>query len=573
MKTAALLVRVSTKDQSTESQEQALRVIATEMGYNPKFVFAEKITGKDKYDEDRKSLRDLKAAIKEGGIDAIFVWELSRLSRDPHKLIKLHKEFTDMGIPIYFNDLEVWTINPTTGIIDDVATTTIFNSANYGWTELKKIRARTMRGKNAKAKEGYCVGIKCYGYKIVTIGKEKRIEIEPKEAEIVQTIFEMYDSGNSFTYIMRWLIANNHKTQRGSEFKNSSISHILKQRWYIGESNYKGIKNTHTPIIDKALFERIRFKMDKPKRSKTNKRFYALSGLIECGCGKKLYANTIKKDAYYICGVRVGGECTNSINKFFVDGIVWGVIKHRLVDNENFDNLMSFFKLDKADEIKLQTDLDNTNTIINGLNKANKSLNNQLKSYYTDRANTSNKASKSALNDLIESTEKEIEKNEKLIYNYINEVNQIAAKIEGNKEIEKTFDNPIATINQLEDKDKIRELIHKIVSKVIIYRKEKDSYRIIRIVYTNGRSEDIIYNGRTMRGYYIHLYKGMYYDEVSGMVINPNGYINYDSEGYYIGKSDRKDTSYTNVLEGKEISIKDTHKALILAQKPIEVIE
>jgi len=574
---AAILCRVSTSDQSTESQEQVLINKANELGYNvpTNLIFSEKITGLDKYNIDRKSISDLRAACERGGIDAIIVGELSRLSRNPTALNQMLALFVEVyKIPLYINDMRLWTINPLTKevLMDNV--NKLITYSTYGYEEVMKIRERTKRGRDYKAKQGYSVGTMVYGYKITTNTKtkEKFIEVDEEQAEVVRTIFNMYNEGKSLMYITRYLRGNGIKTMLGCEWQTARISCMLRLKWYIGERDYKGIKNTHTPIIDRNLFDAVQRKMEKPKRSTTKHRYYALTGIIECGdCSKKFYGATTKRAALYVCDQRVGGDCSNSINKFFIDGIVWGVIKNRLLDNENFNDLMSFFKLNENDIEKLQTELDNTNAIIEGLNKSNKDLNKQLVSYYKDRAKTQNKASLNALNGLIEETEKSIESNEKLISNYINEVNQIVAKIEGNKDIEKTFENPIATINQLEDKDKIRELIHKIVSKIVVYRNR--DYRVIKIIYTNGRSEDIIYNGRNMRGHYIHLSKGMYYEPTTGMVINPNMVINYDATGYYIGKSDREDTSYTNVLEGKELKLEDAHTALIMARKKIERIE
>ena len=99
-KTAFGLVRVSTSEQDFQSQKDALKKEAESFGYTivdereGHDFFSEKITGFDKFDEDRESIVKLKEAIRHRKPDAIFIWELSRLTRNSIKVSKYINELS-----------------------------------------------------------------------------------------------------------------------------------------------------------------------------------------------------------------------------------------------------------------------------------------------------------------------------------------------------------------------------------------------------------------------------------------------------------------------------------------------
>lgn len=120
MKRAALLLRCSTDAQDYERQKLDLLDTIKGMGYTTSddLVFGQYITGKDDVrKKDRESVAECKQAVREGKVDAIFINEVSRLSRDSIAGRLFIREFNDeYKIPVYFRDLGMWTINPTTRI-------------------------------------------------------------------------------------------------------------------------------------------------------------------------------------------------------------------------------------------------------------------------------------------------------------------------------------------------------------------------------------------------------------------------------------------------------------------------
>jgi DNA invertase Pin-like site-specific DNA recombinase len=114
---AALLLRVSTELQDLESQINDLLPIATSFGYEvpEEYIFGEHITGRDDIRKgERKSITDLKAACQTGDISAIFIYEVSRLSRSSIDGRAFLRDFNEMKIPIYFKDRTFWSLDPAT---------------------------------------------------------------------------------------------------------------------------------------------------------------------------------------------------------------------------------------------------------------------------------------------------------------------------------------------------------------------------------------------------------------------------------------------------------------------------
>lgn len=241
---AAILARVSTELQDAQSQINSLKKYAENLGYiiPEEYIFTENITGMDKsIGEDRKSLSDLKYAIeKNSDIQFVLMWELTRLSRNPFYLIEQLKWFNSNIIPIYFYDIDKWTINLSTK--EEVTDTTsyIFGAAMYGKAELTKIKARTMRGRDEKAKKGLFVGHISDGYKVELINKEKHIVIDEERKEIIVKIFNLYTERRlSTNKIAKELNREGVKTFNAYEAQLNLLNPKFNQFFKVKNTNYK----------------------------------------------------------------------------------------------------------------------------------------------------------------------------------------------------------------------------------------------------------------------------------------------------------------------------------------------
>ena len=83
-KKVVLFVRVSTENQELESQIEALKQSAYIDGYSDDdlIVIAKKESGVKLKEAEREGLNELKRVIERNEIDGVYLFELSRLSRD-----------------------------------------------------------------------------------------------------------------------------------------------------------------------------------------------------------------------------------------------------------------------------------------------------------------------------------------------------------------------------------------------------------------------------------------------------------------------------------------------------------
>lgn len=169
--------RVSTSQQSLDIQIKALK----EAGVLDKRIFTDKATGKH---IERQGLKLLQMKVEQG--DIILVKKLDRLGRDTADMVKLIKDFDDMGVAIRFLDDGI----NTEGTMGKMVVTILSAVAQ---AERARILERTNEGRiEAKSK-----GIK-FGPK-TKIDKKLVIELH-KQGEGAISIAKKMGIGRSTVY-------------------------------------------------------------------------------------------------------------------------------------------------------------------------------------------------------------------------------------------------------------------------------------------------------------------------------------------------------------------------------------
>lgn len=279
-----------------------LRSVCRRFGFVEAGIYGEHITGKDDaLERDRDSIKRLKEAI--GTYDVILCAEVSRLSRDPLSGRVYINEFVNLGTPIYFKEIDKWTIDPDTGehkcVRDIVYELGAYFDAAYKY--LKSMKTQIASGRrNILANGGISIGKPAFGYK--KAGGSDKIEknklvVNEAEAEIVRKIFQYY--------LMDGL--STHKIAKIYGRSSGWISSILRYEPYsTGEikvsiqdpdNGYTDTYNVPVPIlIDKDIFASVAIKLAEG-RTNTSSRVgtrRALSKLIKCPhCG---YSFTYGRD-------------------------------------------------------------------------------------------------------------------------------------------------------------------------------------------------------------------------------------------------------------------------------------
>lgn len=524
MKLASALIRVSTSQQELDSQIYDLRLEASKLGYTiPKeLIFGQKITGYDggygrdaKTNEvyriaDRDSISELKQACeqdKEGKIKAIFVWELSRLSRKPSTLLDYIEYFTTAKKPIFFTSHNIWTIHPQTGVLNDDGKVMINMLAVFGEQERNKSMERYQRGKRFALTEEdrYVGGYVPYGYDIEEINGKKYYMVHEERSKIIEEIYNRYlYDGWASDKIARYLnqkevptyynIHNPDKeftTNIGRKIKRSNIrwSHtsvlqILRNPFYKGERTYMDITTECTPIIEIKMWEEVQELMkDNNKFGKKTRKFnYPIKELLRCGeCGSKFYGVvTSSKQNYYCNRFQLEGEkCNcNKLNKYRLDGVIWSFISNTPYIYEYFKYLYSEDNdADIINDLKQQNELDDV--AILELKQSRKVIISRLGKPMYDDADLDEQA-------LV--ITKEINDYQNNIRKRTSKINLLSKK-QNNKITPEQIKKDI--IDAGNDINKITTIINNVIEKITIYNIVERRFTLISINFNFGNIKDV----------------------------------------------------------------------------------
>ena len=181
------------------------------------------------------------------------------------------------------------------------------------------------------------------GYKV---NKDRTFSVDEEEAAIVREIYERYASGETKADIVKDLQRRKVKTSIGNEFTYNSLSHLLKNKRYIGIYLYKGVE---TPggmprIMDDDLFYRVQALMNKNKSAPARTRGeneYLLTTKLFCGHCKEMmvgYGGTSKSGRqyhYYKCKNSRKNKCDKKVvGKEYIENRVIEVCLQMLTDDK-----------------------------------------------------------------------------------------------------------------------------------------------------------------------------------------------------------------------------------------------
>ncbi len=248
-------------------------------------------------------------------VNTVITKDLSRLSRNSFE--------ANYYIELYFLERNIRYIS----ILDNVDTF-IKNSNNdmiqfktliNDWYS-KDISRKVKSGVWARKEKGLFLGPRApYGYEKCKTNKNQLV-VNKEQAKIVKLIFEKFDNGESQSNIAKYL--KEHKVLAPSSYDDNgvfrkyvynwdnTVSKLLKNKIYLGHTEYgkrinlsyksekvkyiprdewKIKENTHEPIIDVDLFERVQRKLNVRQKVRHKKFEWLLNGLVYCKeCGSQM---------------------------------------------------------------------------------------------------------------------------------------------------------------------------------------------------------------------------------------------------------------------------------------------
>lgn len=375
---AAFLIRCSTKNQDLNRQTRDLTRLAKSMGYEydlENLVYGEKITGKDDVTKkNRDSIDRLLRAAKEQRFDVVLVSEVSRMSRDPASGRIYVRLLINMNIPVYFKDIDLWTINPETGKKVRDAELVIGAAFDAAWKYLKSMKTQIASARrNELDNNRISIGQPYFGYKRyegTDKSKKNQIVVNEEEAEVVQAVYNEYLKEGATLKSTALAITDKYGEKLNRKFSLGTIEHILTYESYatgIKKVNLKDpdtdeveVFDVSTPIIiDKELYEAAANKRKKNRvkdEPYPNQQVYLLSKLIKCpDCGYTLtprrkageFGQTYrlvngKPAVSWLCmsGINNITDCTNrtSIANEKLEPIIWELVKKELIGYANMND-------------------------------------------------------------------------------------------------------------------------------------------------------------------------------------------------------------------------------------------
>lgn len=523
---AAFLIRCSTKNQDLGRQMRDLTRLAISLGLEydlDNLVFGEKITGKDDVTKrNRASIDRLLKGAKEQKFDVVLVSEVSRMSRDPASGRIYVRLLINMGIPVYFKDLDIWTIDPQSGKPTKDAELVIGAAFDAAWKYLKSMKTQIASARRNQLDNGaISVGKPFFGYKWHG-GKDKTVKtrwvVDEIPAQAVLDTFTEYVKDGATLKSTALAITAKYGEQLGRSFTIGAIEHIL-----LFDTYATGIKNITLADPDRDVKEI--FEVQVPKlipmelyEAATAKRAsnrvkgepypsqatHLLSKLLKCPCcgytmtprakgsdstpdgrganGSYRIING-KKAMSWLCmsGINNATACKNrtSIANEKAEPIIWELVKRELVA---FANLNNDERLAKVAELEEAIDLQNSN--IKNYLKEIERLNKRLKSAFEFATNAFEMAGDDAemravAMEQYNQTTKTIRKE---ITDYKNSIDAAKAEIERLSNLKVYYSQPSvpadiiakAEANPDEQRNLIKELIKKIVPyKITTFRKKQ----------------------------------------------------------------------------------------------------
>lgn len=349
MKTAFAYARFSSDNQREESIEAQFFEIK-------KYAESEGILIKKYYsDEAISGLTSNRPQFKEmindimdsGKVDYVIVYKVDRFSRNKYQSAIYKEKLSRRGVKVLYAAQRL-SDTPEGGLMEGI----LESFAQYYSDNLS---TDTRRGQYNNARNGlFNGGHSPLGY---FIDDEKKYKVDPYEATIIKTIFDLYLGGMAQSKIARELNEKGYKTRENRNFSQSSISRILTNKKYIGiyehgrtqlKYNSTGKKTLEVkrpdeeivinydaipPIIDREVFERVQKMIKNRANQKAVKQYhdYPLRGLIFCECGQKMYGYT---DARYPSNSRYRcKKCNNAIKKEALEKYIMSVAKNYILDN------------------------------------------------------------------------------------------------------------------------------------------------------------------------------------------------------------------------------------------------
>ena len=312
--------RVSSEEQaqhgiSIDAQRQILEGYAAMTSSRIRVYEDAGFSGKN---TNRPALQQLLADCRAGGVSAVVVWKLDRLSRSLRDTLTIIEDVLQpRNITLVSVTESIDTSTPSGRMMLNLL-------ASFAQLEREQDSDRVVMSHKHLARDcKYLGGHVPLGYRI---DAEKNYHLDPETSPVVRRVFEMYLARTGYSPILDYLNSFSFPGTRKTPFKKSDLNNLLKNEIYagtyvrrLGADPRHRITSPETiripggvpAIVTREEWQRVCDLRDHARgassRSRTS-RVYPLSGLVFCSvCGSLMHVNYGGKtrsghvERYYEC--------------------------------------------------------------------------------------------------------------------------------------------------------------------------------------------------------------------------------------------------------------------------------
>jgi DNA invertase Pin-like site-specific DNA recombinase len=213
---------------------------------------------------ERPALQNLLNRVRERRIDVIVVYKVDRLTRSLADFAKLVEAFDAHSVAF----VSVTQSFNTTTSMGRLTLNVLLSFAQFE----REVTGERIRDKIAASKKKglWMGGVVPLGYRL----GERKLHVDEEEAAIVRLIFSLYLELGSVCALQRELRRRDIRSRvrklasgrivGGVHLTNGPLSHLLRNRHYLGEINHRGQSwpGEHAAIVDAETFAKVQAKLD-----------------------------------------------------------------------------------------------------------------------------------------------------------------------------------------------------------------------------------------------------------------------------------------------------------------------
>lgn len=321
----ALYIRVSGEEQkikglSLEAQQERLEAYAREKGWIVTGVYIDAAKTARKNMHKRAEFQRMIEAVKRGEVDLLLFCRLDRWFRSVADYYKVMEILQAHGCDWKTIDEEYDTTSANGRLYINVKLSIAQNEADICGERIDVVF-------DSKIAHGTVVSGSCpFGYRV---NEEKRLEIVPEEAGIVQDAFNHFES----TVSQRGTVKHIRETY-GVNWCQATFQRMLSESLYTGIYDRGGRKNENfcPTIISREQFAKVQSLLKRNARSAPSGRVYIFTSILKCAeCNHNLVGYQTREYYYYRCNQHFQrGKCKHNKS-----------VREDMIEKWLFDNLES----------------------------------------------------------------------------------------------------------------------------------------------------------------------------------------------------------------------------------------